>query len=349
MTRNISAPAIAERKLEATTTETQITNSKTQITKEDAQKKAWKYMGYNEYSSFIGYSRSFFFLRQFRTLNVRVLLAMQDDIAELEERLDNLDKELSSKSSPDIHNGTFRDDPNLDRIKLIWKLQKRIQKYSRSTHSLQPVPVFSGVVWLTCKYLDEHIAVYQKVADRDKVIHDDVESVENWLKTYRDAVDEREQKYTKDEDDLIYVIPKVQRPWLHRHFCNLFANKRFRRHPTDKRGLAYDEETLFLQDKERADAFLAKIMLPLGLFMLIGPLWILYIVRGAERRLGVITGFVVLFAALVFFATTARPFETMAATAGLVQALRYALRRSSTDTILRYAAVLLVFMLINTG
>ena len=89
--------------------------------------------------------------------------------------------------------------------------------------------------------------------------------------------------------------------------------------PTD--GSAFDAQTVILHDRERADRLLANIIVPFGCFMLVGPLWILYVVQGAERRLGVITGFIVLFAALVFLATKARPFEGLAATAGLVYTL----------------------------
>jgi hypothetical protein len=144
----------------------------------------------------------------------------------------------------------------------------------------------------------------------------DVESVQNWFKEYPNAIDEAERNYIEAGDDLIYVLPKTHRPWLQGVFCKLLVHTvgAFRREPTDATG--YDPKKIFLQDKARADRFLAWIMVPFGLFMLIGPLWILYIVQGAERRLGVITGFIVLFAALVFLSTSARTYEGLAATAG---------------------------------
>jgi hypothetical protein len=50
--------------------------------------------------------------------------------------------------------------------------------------------------------------------------------------------------------------------------------------------------------------------------MLIAPLWILEFVHGSMNRLAVITGFIVLFLWLIAFGTAARPFESLAATAG---------------------------------
>jgi hypothetical protein len=65
-----------------------------------------------------------------------------------------------------------------------------------------------------------------------------------------------------------------------------------------------------------------------GLAMLIGPLWILAYVHHTAIRLGVISGFIVVFVA-VAVATTARVFETLAAAAA-------------------YSAVLMMFLQFNS-
>lgn len=53
----------------------------------------------------------------------------------------------------------------------------------------------------------------------------------------------------------------------------------------------------------------------MGMVMLIAPLWVLAVTHGTMKRLGVITGFVVLFLGLIAFTTVARPFESLAAAA----------------------------------
>jgi hypothetical protein len=165
-------------------------------------------------------------------------------------------------------------------------------------------------------FQDEHITSFREVGESSQVESQDLKSVKDWFLEYQKAVNEPERKYLDTGDDLIYVLEKTNRPWLQSMLCSQLVNKLgfFRRHPTDES--AYDPERVFLQEKDRADRFLAVLMLPFGLFMLIGPLWILYIVNSAERRLGIITGFIVLFAALVFSATRAKIFEGLAATAG---------------------------------
>jgi hypothetical protein len=76
--------------------------------------------------------QAFFILRRFGTLNTRVLLAMQDEIVELEDRLNFMDEEYSRKDYTDaVDNGTFRDDPFGDRRKLVQEiLPEKLARYS---------------------------------------------------------------------------------------------------------------------------------------------------------------------------------------------------------------------------
>jgi hypothetical protein len=108
------------------------------LTADDKRTSAWKYVGYKDFSRFLGYSRSFFFLRKFHAVNARVLLAMQDSILLLEEDLNKIDNNLSYKSQDNKnHNGTFRREKNEERIRIIWKLQHRLKEYSEGLpHSL---------------------------------------------------------------------------------------------------------------------------------------------------------------------------------------------------------------------
>jgi hypothetical protein len=103
-------------------------------TLEEKKSRAWQYAGYKDYCDFLACSRSFFLIRQFRTANTRVLLALQDDIAQLSEDLDSLDRERSLKKGNDeeIHNGTLRQEASKTRVQTIWMLQEKLQKYCRT-------------------------------------------------------------------------------------------------------------------------------------------------------------------------------------------------------------------------
>ncbi|CEJ82518.1 hypothetical protein VHEMI02578 [[Torrubiella] hemipterigena] len=66
---------------------------------EEIQRKPWKFVGYKGYTNFISTDDSLFILRRFNSLNIRVALALQDEVSVLEEKLNILDKRYSRKES----------------------------------------------------------------------------------------------------------------------------------------------------------------------------------------------------------------------------------------------------------
>lgn len=64
------------------------------------------------------------------------------------------------------------------------------------------------------------------------------------------------------------------------------------------------------------DALVTFIVTSVGLGMLIGPLWLLNNYADQRTRLQIISGCLVVFSGLLSIVTVARPFETLAATAG---------------------------------
>jgi hypothetical protein len=98
----------------------------TEPTKEDIKKQPWKYIGYMGYASWVASSDTFFHVRRFATLNARVILALQDEISVLEEKLHELDRIYSSKESGVINNGSFRDDQKTERIETMESLKQKL-------------------------------------------------------------------------------------------------------------------------------------------------------------------------------------------------------------------------------
>jgi hypothetical protein len=100
----------------------------------EEKEKPWKYVGYKVFSRWVASDPSFFVLRRFGTLNARVALSLQDEIAQLEEKLDFMDKRYSSRDIPDVHNGTFRlesfEDDDDRRTLIRDTLPKKLAKYS---------------------------------------------------------------------------------------------------------------------------------------------------------------------------------------------------------------------------
>ena len=94
------------------------------------RKAAWKYVGYPGFSRFMASSNDCFALRKFTGLNVRVLLKLQNNVVELERRLDEMDN--FSMNLPPGEGGcaSFRLDADSPREKLLEEIDAALDKYS---------------------------------------------------------------------------------------------------------------------------------------------------------------------------------------------------------------------------
>jgi hypothetical protein len=103
------------------------------ISEEELRDHPWKYLGYRAFARWAASSKAFLIIRQFSTLNARVLLALQDDISLLEEQLDLLERSYSRPGPEDDDNGSFRRDTHIERKVLMEKIQVALEKYSKIT------------------------------------------------------------------------------------------------------------------------------------------------------------------------------------------------------------------------
>ena len=99
-------------------------------TQHEILKKPWKYLGYPVYAKFIASDDDFYIFRRFEDLNVRALLSLQDQVVVLEGKLNALDDQHSRKKSPDVDNGTFRNDLT-ERAVLLDSITEKLQQYSK--------------------------------------------------------------------------------------------------------------------------------------------------------------------------------------------------------------------------
>lgn len=86
--------------------------------------------GYQGYSEFLASDSDFCSFRKFDKLNVRVILALQDNISCLEEELKEIDEFYSRQDVPDENNGSFRFDARPERVKCLWKIKDALEEYS---------------------------------------------------------------------------------------------------------------------------------------------------------------------------------------------------------------------------
>ena len=96
----------------------------------EIQQKPWKFIGYRGLSEFAASDDGFLVLRQFNVLSVRVLLAMQDKLVQLEGSLAAIDNQCSRQDGPDINNGSFREDTEIGRARLTEEIKVALLEYS---------------------------------------------------------------------------------------------------------------------------------------------------------------------------------------------------------------------------
>lgn len=269
--------------------------------------------------------QALFVVRRFGTLNTRVVLAMQDEIAQLEEKLDFMDREYSRRAiSQEVDNGTFRSDPFKDRNDLVMNiLPEKLARYN--------------------SFINE----YSQILARPSLREDDVKNVARWLAPrtpssvddlrnplpYLGPIDDLEAAFITHHDDLVGVQPK-SRSWFRNVLESTLILRTpvvrsfFERKPEEYETINLNSETIW-QNDNRVEGLSGGIIAVVGLGMLVGPLWILdKYDQHVNVQLGVITGFIALFFVLVAVATTAKVFDALAAAAA-------------------YSAVLMVFLQIS--
>jgi hypothetical protein len=185
---------------------------------------------------------------------------------------------------------------------------------------------------------DRFVNEYSQLARQPKARSDDIQNVESWLlNNHVGAIDMPERQYIMRHEDLIAVQPKV-RSWFRdvlemTYFLALMNHipglrSCFTRKPMDYEAIS-DGKGYWQHDK-RVEGFSTFTISIAGMGMLVGPLWWLNFVSQQEIRLGVITGFIVVFFVLVLVATTAKVSDALAAAAA-------------------YSAVLMVFLQLGSG
>ncbi|KAF8851018.1 hypothetical protein BDZ45DRAFT_661102 [Acephala macrosclerotiorum] len=275
------------------------------LTRSEVDEKPWKYIGYPGYCSFIASENDFFMLRRFASVSARIALKLQDDVVALEEGLNELDWKYSRKEEEDVNNGSFRDDDE-EREKVLEELRLAILKYN------------------------EFVLQQAEIKKHPTASSQDVKSLQIWHWNHQNrAIDKPEHEYLNHSRDLFSVVPKEKTP-LRRL---LERWKTFRSHWFWKEEKApelplYDKENVNYISDKKIDTFITVLIIVVGMAMLIAPMWVLEYLTKPVAKLGTITAFVVVFMGCVSYASVAKPFEVLAATAA-------------------YSAVLMVFLQLN--
>ncbi|KAL2012825.1 hypothetical protein VTN00DRAFT_350 [Thermoascus crustaceus] len=143
----------------------------------------------------------------------------------------------------------------------------------------------------------------------------DIRSLRNWLHNNDGAIMAEERRYIDKEEDLFSLVPKDRSP-LRRFFeRSSFRLLSFWERKPPSNLPIHDQDHIYYSSDKRIDQFVTFTIISAGLCMLIAPISILAFVHKVAAKLAIITVFILIFLAMVSFATNAKPYESLAATA----------------------------------
>lgn len=88
-------------------------------------------------STWMASDDDFFVVRRYGKLGARIALYLQDQVAELEEQLNQQDRYCEDPAQGDWDNGTFRKDDNAKRKQIMEALSIRLERYRMDYKCLQ--------------------------------------------------------------------------------------------------------------------------------------------------------------------------------------------------------------------
>jgi hypothetical protein len=141
-----------------------------------------------------------------------------------------------------------------------------------------------------------------------------INNIRNWIHNRPDVIHVNEQEYLDKGIDVVSLVYDNKSPirrLLERMMPETISNV-FK--PKSKPGRVESEDTHY-RDNQSFESAMRVLIIALGLGLLLGPMWWLESVKDDEKRLGIITGFVIFFAVIVQLGTSARPFELLGAVA----------------------------------
>lgn len=277
------------------------------LSRDEKRARGWKFQGYPLFSKWMASSNDFCVVRRFTQLGARVLLRLQDEIVELESRLEGLD--AASMKDPStygrVNSFRFDKEQELERDSCMEELTTKLKEYY----------VF--------------LEAFSNVRNRQGAHEHQIQNVKTWLANNQGSVDADESGFIQKEGDTIALVSRPKSLLRQGIESIALVRRLFRVRRRDDRVDA--ESTTYYSDRW-VDICAAAAVMVTGLALLLGPMWALDLMRDSLDKLTIITVFVVVFAILLFCSTTSErqtaTFEVMAATAA-------------------YAAVLAVFLQVD--
>lgn len=249
--------------------------------------------GYPSLAAFMSADKDFTMFRSFSRLHTRLLLHKQDELTELEQRLDELDQ-ADSKVAPYLLITNRDVSGDTERRALLSEIEIKLNEYNKLLEALM-----------------NH-------QERPEPNEAQIRSVRNWVDGKRpivysettflnDRSDLKRSKHTVESGGLESLLDSLSTwPYL-RGICKLFSL-------LDTSGRSSDPKVKIIR-LSRLVAVSRALNTLLAIATLVAPIVVLYLVKPIPKRLFVIAAFTVVFSSALCWLTSSRNYEIFSATA----------------------------------
>ncbi|PTD03316.1 hypothetical protein HYE67_011359 [Fusarium culmorum] len=240
--------------------------------------------GYPSLSAFMSADKDFTMFRSFSRLHTRVLLHKQDELTELEQRLDELDQ-ADSKVAPYLLITNRDVSGDTERRALLSEIEIKLNEYkSLMAHQERPEPNEAQI-----------------------------RSVRNWVDGKRPIV-YSETTFLNDRSDLKRSRHTIESGGLESLLDSLSTWPYLRGICKDKSGRSSDPRVKIIKPLRLVSVSRALNTL-LAIATLVAPIVVLYLVKPIPMRLCIIAAFTVVFSSALCWLTSSRNYEIFSATA----------------------------------
>ncbi|KAF1940918.1 hypothetical protein EJ02DRAFT_512769 [Clathrospora elynae] len=161
---------------------------------------------------------------------------LQDEIAVLEEELEELEAEYMAKDAKDIHNGSFRQDVLPERTEILETLNVKVRQYTLNGLLIQQ----------------------SDLRARPHVRKRNILSISNWFYNTQNAIQTHEAAYIKQPHGIFQLVPKSTTPLrrLLEKSTHFRLSKLWKRDPPPLPVHSTHADTLHYSSDNRIDTFL---------------------------------------------------------------------------------------------
>ncbi|CAI6337693.1 unnamed protein product [Periconia digitata] len=262
--------------------------------------------GYPRYTALLSAHVPFFLCRRFNRIRARVLLLKQNKLSELEEQLDQIDRDERRL----LLLGSNRLDTNADRLSTLAEIDSSLADYGTLKCNISSICQIFAKIW---RIPDEFVDRSHRMLSLDVAEARDIESLQNWLNG-TGCITREETAYLSQSRELVRLAPSKDfalsrlEIWVEDALIRFYS--KFRKSP--QFDLSVDPN-VYLYSGSLIKQVARALLLCLITFLLLMPVVICNITGSTSVRIFVIMISTILYLSILFSLTKSRTMELVLA------------------------------------